>query len=521
MYEVSDINTYGQTKASGPFPEAFFKDIATFGPGVVVISSSDNKIVYCNEQFEVSTGLSSKELLQISAGIENLIINADLDQLNVQLTTIKNDSNHNKRFGVYRLNTAGNIVKTFFTYLSLFEGKDQQQYYYLTFLTEPSATGFPFISYDTRRMFFEQLENMNFGTFEWLIDVNKILWSDGLYKIYELDDNGTELEIEKIEQFVHPEDKKRVSLAMKKCLEHGEEIALETKIITAKQNIKIVSCTGRMVYNNDGKAIKMIGSVRDFTEQRVAEQNLQRHVKELNRSNQELEEFAYVASHDLQEPLRKITTFGDRLFEKYTDALGEEGNMYMKRIIASAENMRMLINNLLEFSRVTRSTQPFTNTSLNLVVREVKNDLELLVEETATKIDCDKLPNIEASFSQMKQLFTNIINNAIKFRRQNVPSHINITSEQLSEDEKLINHLDVRNKYYKIEITDNGIGFDEEYSVRIFQIFQRLHGKAEYPGSGIGLAICKKIADHHHGLIFATGKEGEGACFTIILPEKQ
>lgn len=517
MYEVSDINTYGHTKAQGQLPDAIFKDVVNYGPGIVVLSE-DNKIVYCNEQFEVSTGLNGQELIRRNTAIEDLVVTADLDKLNLHFRIVRQNEDPNKRFGIYRLVTADNIVKNFFIYLSFLNEKG---YWYLTFLTEPSFTGFPFISVDTRKLFFEQLENMNFGTFEWLIDADRILWSDGLYRIYDLEDTNAELTIEQTQQYTHPEDKKRVALAIKKCLEHGEEIALESKIITAKQNIKILSCSGRMIYDNEQKPLKMIGSVRDITEQRMAEQNLQRHVTELNRSNQELEEFAYVASHDLQEPLRKITTFGDRLFEKYAAGLGEEGNMYMKRIIASAENMRLLINNLLEFSRVTRSTQPFTDTSLGLVVREVKNDLELLIDETGTKIEVSKLPGVEASFSQMKQLFTNIINNAIKFRKQDVPSHIKITTEELAEDEILMRHLDVRKRYHKIQIEDNGIGFDEEYSVRIFQIFQRLHGKAEYPGSGIGLAICKKIADHHHGLIFATGKEGEGACFTIILPEKQ
>lgn len=244
-------------------------------------------------------------------------------------------------------------------------------------------------------------------------------------------------------------------------------------------------------------------------------------IAELQRSNKELEEFAYIASHDLQEPLRKISTFSGRLVEKFGTQFNDEGKLYLDRVMASAENMRILIDNLLDFSRISRIQQPFTTVNLNFVLQQVKNELELTIEETSTKILSDDLPAIEASMSQMKQLFNNVVNNAIKFRRPDLQPEISVHSYTLSSEEKVQHKLHADKEYVGLRFCDNGIGFEPEYATRIFQIFQRLHGKSEYPGSGIGLAICKKITDHHNGIIFAENMSGKGACFTIILPKTQ
>jgi len=248
---------------------------------------------------------------------------------------------------------------------------------------------------------------------------------------------------------------------------------------------------------------------------------LENKVKELDRSNKELEEFAYIASHDLQEPLRKITSFSERLKEKLPPNLEPDVQLYLNRMLAATDNMRTLIDNLLEFSRTSRSSEPFIRINLNTILAEVKADLELKIEETTAQIHAEKLPEIDAIPMQMRQLFTNLFTNAIKFKKPNEAPQIHISSRILRDDEKEFHHLMPNMNYIEITVQDKGIGFDQEYSQKIFQIFQRLHGKAEYPGSGIGLAICKKIAENHRGLIFAKGKQGEGAAFMIILPESQ
>lgn len=248
---------------------------------------------------------------------------------------------------------------------------------------------------------------------------------------------------------------------------------------------------------------------------------LENKVRELDRSNKELEEFAYIASHDLQEPLRKITSFSERLKEKLPSNLEPDVQLYLNRMLAATDNMRTLIDNLLEFSRTSRISEPFVKTDLNNIISEVKADLELKIEETSTNISSEILPVIDAIPMQMRQLFTNLFTNAIKFKGDQATPKIDIKCAELNEEEKENNHLRHNIKYYKIVVKDHGIGFDQEFAMKIFQIFQRLHGKAEYPGSGIGLAICKKIVENHAGRIFAESEPGKGAEFITILPESQ
>lgn len=235
----------------------------------------------------------------------------------------------------------------------------------------------------------------------------------------------------------------------------------------------------------------------------------------------EMEEFAYVASHDLQEPLRKITSFSERLAEKLPPNLDPEIQLYISRILVATKNMRYLLDSLLEFSRTSRTAEPFVKTDLNDILSQVISDLELNIEESGTSVNVHSLPAIECIPVQMKQLFTNLLSNAIKFKLSDTLPLIDISTKTLTEKEKINYGLKSKNEFVEIVVKDNGIGFAEEYKLKIFQIFQRLHGRSEYPGTGIGLAICKKIVDYHHGLIFAKSEEGKGAEFFIVLPVSQ
>jgi light-regulated signal transduction histidine kinase (bacteriophytochrome) len=234
--------------------------------------------------------------------------------------------------------------------------------------------------------------------------------------------------------------------------------------------------------------------------------------------NKEVEEFAYIASHDLQEPLRKITAFSEKLTNKYKDVIAGDGALYLSRMEAAANNMRQLIDGLLEFSRVGRGGQHFEPVALDNILSQVVMDLEAGIEEAGIEITGKPLPEIRAAASLIKQLFTNIVGNAIKFRNKEGAAKLEVFAEVPDASELLKHGLDAGREYTKIVFRDNGIGFEDEYATRIFQVFQRLHGKSEYPGSGIGLAICKKIMDYHKGVIFATGRIGEGSSFTVLIP---
>lgn len=241
---------------------------------------------------------------------------------------------------------------------------------------------------------------------------------------------------------------------------------------------------------------------------------LQYYTEELKASNAELENFAYISSHDLQEPLRKIQSFGDRLKTNEADKLTEQGQDYLNRMLNAAQRMQNLINDLLAFSRLSTRSLPFEPTDLNQVIREVLSDMEVTIENTKATVNIDPLPVVEAEPTQMRQLFQNLISNAIKFRKDDTSPAINIYSKKAlkksSDDPDQI----------EIFFEDNGIGFDEKYNDRIYNIFQRLEGR-KFEGSGIGLAICRKIAMRHGGNISAKSQIGKGSTFIVTLAEKQ
>jgi light-regulated signal transduction histidine kinase (bacteriophytochrome) len=283
---------------------------------------------------------------------------------------------------------------------------------------------------------------------------------------------------------------------------------------------KVVVGRGKLEMEN-GKPVRMVGNTADITHLKKMQEQLESKIRELNRSNVELEQFAYVASHDLQEPLRKITAFGDRLRSKFATTLGEEGMMYLERMTSATQRMQLLIDNLLNFSRLTRRNQPFVRSDLNQILLTVLSDLDLKIEDKQAVIELEDLPEMEVIPSQISQLFNNLINNSLKFSHLEVLPVVKIKAEKLSGLSRRRLNLDAKHNYWQIQVMDNGIGFEQEYAEKIFIIFQRLYGRSEYEGTGIGLAICKKIVENHGGLISAESSPGNGAVFTIILPENQ
>ena len=244
-------------------------------------------------------------------------------------------------------------------------------------------------------------------------------------------------------------------------------------------------------------------------EQRIADrtQRLEAVAAELQRSNKSLEEFAYVASHDLQEPLRKVRAFGDRLQMRYSDLLDATGKDYLQRMQNGSARMQALIDALLTYSRVTTKAQPPAPVDLNSVMADVLSDLEVTIETLQADVTVGPLPTLAADSTQMHQLLQNLVSNALKFHKPDVTPHVCITSK-----------LCDRGECWEIVVADNGIGFDMQYAERIFQVFQRLHGRSEYEGTGVGLAICRKIVERHGGTICAESAPGQGARFVIRLP---
>jgi PAS domain S-box-containing protein len=269
--------------------------------------------------------------------------------------------------------------------------------------------------------------------------------------------------------------------------------------------------------DDDGELRGFAKVTRDFTARkksedvvREASRKLRVYATRLERSNRELETFASVASHDLQEPLRKIRAFGDRLSTKYGAQLEPGARDYLERMCGAAARMQDLIENLLSFSRVTTKAQPFTPVDLGAVAREVLSDLESRIAQTGGRVELGELPSVQADATQMHQLLQNLLGNALKFHRPDVPPVVQLRSRALPDGAGV-----------ELQVQDSGLGFEPQYAERIFGMFQRLHGRSEFEGTGIGLAICRKIVERHNGTIVATGVPGEGALITVTLPYRQ
>ncbi|KAA9357376.1 PAS domain-containing sensor histidine kinase [Larkinella humicola] len=327
--------------------------------------------------------------------------------------------------------------------------------------------------------------------------------------------------------------------------------------------VRIIHAQARLIYDAQGKPLRLVGTAQDITEQRKVQIALEHQVQErteeleatneelastneelaatieelattneelsesnqlLIRSNENLEQFAYIASHDLQEPLRKVQQFGDLLKNQYSLQLGD-GITYLERMQLAAGRMSALIKDLLTFSRISTQQDTVEPVSLAVVVKTVLNDLDLVIHESKAVVTVDPLPTVPGDSSQLEQLFQNLLSNALKFRRKGtsgvlVTPEIRVTARIVSSIAlpTTVKPARAAGSYHCIEVVDNGIGFDQKYVDRIFQVFQRLHGKAEFAGTGIGLAICEKVASNHGGAITATSQSGQGATFSVYLP---
>jgi PAS domain S-box-containing protein len=301
----------------------------------------------------------------------------------------------------------------------------------------------------------------------------------------------------------------------------GEAVTdAEMVIRAAGQPDRYVVCSGEQLRAADGTLFGAVVSMRDMTERRKYERQLLLASAALRESNEELEKFAYIASHDLQEPLRKIQAFGTRLADKFRAAVGEQGKDYIDRMLDSAGRMRQLINDLLAFSRVSTKGTSFGPVNLDLVVRDVLSDLEDQIARSGGRVEVDALPTVDGDVIQLRQSFQNLIGNALKFARPGVPPVVQVSATPFAQLSEATDPPRPDGTGWRITVKDNGIGFEQGYADRIFELFQRLHTRTQYEGTGLGLAIVRKIMLRHGAAITARGRPGQGSVFVIDWPTR-
>ena len=296
---------------------------------------------------------------------------------------------------------------------------------------------------------------------------------------------------------------------------------------------RTIKAKGKVFFDDKNTPVRVVGTALDITEHKRAAQNLERLIDErtrelkhanekLAKSNEELERFAHVASHDLKEPLRKITIFSSILKEDAKEVLNENCLNYVYKIEKSAERLTLMIEGVLKYSSINKVDAPIEKIDLNEIIKNIETDLELLISQKKAVIQYETLPQLEGMPFLIYQLFYNLFNNALKFSKADIAPHILISTKIVSGNTlEEITGIDPNKTYVEIKIKDNGIGFAQQYKEKIFHTFTRLNAKDKYEGTGLGLSLCKSIVARHDGFISAEGVEGQGATFTILLPEKQ
>lgn len=356
----------------------------------------------------------------------------------------------------------------------------------------------------------------NFGSWKLNLETDKYTFSDNEYRLLGCEPQSFEASKENYLKFVHPDDLEFVIQNTKNAIIDNHLPPFTYRVIKKDGEIRYFKGMGKVVtISSENKTY--IGTTRDITAEIQDNILTEERNRELESNNKELSAFNYIASHDLQEPLRKIETFLSRLISKDYDKLSESGQQYISSIQKSTNRMRVLIEDLLQFSRTNRTEKTYETSDLNFLLENAKIDLAEIIEEKKAIIENDVLPTLDVISFQIQQLFINLIGNSLKYSKENNTPIIKINySIVIAKDEEFLPNT--HHEYHKITVEDNGIGFDQEYAKKIFILFNRLHNKNEYKGTGIGLAICKKIVENHKGFIFAKGVINEGSIFSIYLP---
>lgn len=366
----------------------------------------------------------------------------------------------------------------------------------------------------SNKIFGHAEENAQIGSYAWNLQDRTIQYSDNMYRLLGYEPGDFEPSFERFLMFIHPDDQQKMMASAESVLTQHAPRAEMYRIITGQGELRHCFLTGKIT--DEAGSLMMIGTMQDVTNDVQLNNSLQEKNVELERSNGELASFNYIASHDLQEPVRKIQTFSRMILE--SEGVTEKTRHYISRISHSATRMQHLIEAFLNYSRIDHSGIVLEETDLNTVLSDVLLELHDTISEKQALVEIGPLPVLQGEPFQLHQLFINLLGNALKYSREGVTPKVQVHAERMEPGSQGRPALPLNTAYWHITVADNGIGFNPEYASRIFEVFQRLHGNDTYMGTGIGLAICKKVMTTHQGLITAEGQEGEGAVFHVYLP---
>jgi PAS domain S-box-containing protein len=348
------------------------------------------------------------------------------------------------------------------------------------------------------------------GSWSWDLPIGTAVcaWTPETYRIFGVSQDTFVPSAETFPSVIHPDDRAAMQAWTSACLAGEEPPDLEFRGSLQDGGVRYILGRGHLERDAQNKPVRMTGIAQDITERKRMTEALKLNVEKLARSNEELERFAYVASHDLQEPLRMVASFTQLLAKRYSGRLDETADRYIHYAVDGAKRMQQLIADLLAYSRVNNKELDLRQTGCEAVVLEAMRNLQVAIEESGASIDWDPLPALWVDQGQLTQVFQNLFANAIKFRQKKECPRIHISAVDSGAE-------------WLISVKDNGIGIDARHAERVFQMFQRLHTRAEYPGTGIGLAVCKKVIERHGGKLWVESEPGAGSTFRFTIPKPE
>jgi PAS domain S-box-containing protein len=352
-------------------------------------------------------------------------------------------------------------------------------------------------------------EGADLGIWNWNTVSGELIWSDKCKALFGIPADET-MSYQRFSDALHPDDRERTDHAVNEALDKHKDYNIEYRSLWPDGSIHWLAAKGRGYYDATGKAVRLEGVVLDISERKQTERQFKALNESLARSNQELEQFAYVASHDLQEPLRMVSSYTQLLAQRYQDKLDQDAKDFIGYAVDGANRMQRLIQDLLEYSRITTRGQPPAPLDIHDALGEAVRNLQAAIQESGAMVTTDELPLVRGDHTQIVQVLQNLIGNGIKFHRTDLPPRVHLSAERSSEQPD----------FWTFKVADNGIGIEPRHFERLFVIFQRLHGKQEYSGNGIGLALCKRIVERHGGRIWVESQPGKGSTFQFTLPGK-